>query len=150
MIEFLHVADFRIEVGEPIEVGETPAGVRRMIPILGGEVSGPLINGRVLAGGADFQLLRNDGVAELRACYGIECVSGSRIYIENAGLRHGSPEAMERLRRGEPVDPALIYFRTTPRFETADEAYRWLTRHIFIAAGVRRPGSVELKVYQVM
>jgi len=150
MIELLHVADLRVEVGEPIEVGQTPAGVRRVIPILGGAVSGPRLRGRVLAGGADFQILRNDGVTELHARYVVECESGARIYIENSGLRHGPADAMERLRRGEPVDPSLIYFRSAPRFETGDEAYRWLTRHLFIGDGVRRPDRVELTVYQVM
>ena len=150
MLELLHIADFTVEVGEPVEVGYTPAGVRRVIPILGGEVRGPRLRGRVLPGGADYQLLRNDGVTELHARYVLESETGSRIYIENSGLRHGSADAMERLGRGEPVDPSLIYFRFTPRFETADAAYLWLTRHIFVGEGVRHPNRVELAFYQVM
>jgi hypothetical protein len=149
MIELFHVADLTVVVGDPIEIGETPAGVRRVIPILGGEMSGPRIRGRVLSAGADFQILGNDGVTKLHARYVVECDNGSRIYIENTGLRHGPAEAMDRLRRGERVDPALIYFRTTARFETGDEAYRWLTRHIFVGAGARYPDRVELAIYQV-
>jgi len=67
--ELLHVADLSVEVGDPIETGEPAAGVRRMIPILGGTVAGPRLTGRILPGGADFQLSRNDGVTELEARY---------------------------------------------------------------------------------
>ena len=150
MIRLTHVADLSVVVGDPIDVGETPAGARRVIPILGGTVTGTGLNGQVMSGGADFQILRKDGVTELEARYIIVTESGSKIYVENKGLRHGPPELMERLRRGEPVDPALIYFRATPRFETGDEKYRWLTRHIFLCDGVRRPNRVELAFYQVM
>ena len=150
MIKLVHIADLSVIVGDPIETGETPAGVRRAIPILGGQVTGPKMKGHILSGGADFQILRRDGVTELEARYVIEAEGGAKIYVENKGLRHGPAAAMERLRRGEPVDPALIYFRATPRFETADEKYRWLTRHIFVGDGIRRPNRVELAFYQVM
>jgi hypothetical protein len=150
VIELAHAADLTVLVGQPIEIGETASGVRRVVPILGGEVSGPRIQGRILPAAADYQLIRADGVAELHARYVIETASGSRIYIENSGLRHGPAEAMERLRRGEAVDPGLIYFRTTAKFETGDEAFRWLARHIFVGAGVRHPDRVQISIYQVM
>lgn len=149
-IELRPVCDLVVRVGTPIEVGNTPAGLRRLIPIVGGEVTGLCLQGRILPGGADFQLIRPDGVTELHARYVVECRSGARIYIENSGLRHGPAEAMQRLIRGEEVDPAVIYFRTTPRFETGDESLSWLTRHIFTASGVRRPGQVELAIYQIL
>jgi len=149
MIDFVHVADLRILVGAPIEIGQTAMGLRRVIPILGGEALGPRLHGRVLGAGADFQIIRPDGVTELHARYVVETPDGTRLYIENSGLRHGPAEAMERLRRGEPVDPALIYFRTVPRFETAGESHLWLTRHIFVGDGVRHPDRVELAVYQI-
>ncbi len=150
MIEVEHVADLTVFVGEPIEVCETAAGFRRVIPITGGVARGPRLFGRILAGGADFQLLRPDGVAELHARYVLETAGGARIYVENTGLRHGPPEAMERLRRGEPVEPKLIYFRSTPRFETGDESHAWLRKHVFVADGVRRPDRVELAFYLVL
>ena len=146
MIKFLHVADFAVIVGDPIAIGEA----RRVIPILGGKVTGPLLQGHILPGGADFQILRKDGVTELEARYVIECEGGAKIYVENKGLRHGPADAMERMRRGEAVDPKLIYFKATPRFETGDEKYRWLTRYIFVCEGVRRSTRVELAVYQVL
>jgi hypothetical protein len=149
VIELAHAIDLSVLVGQPIEIGATTAGVRRVVPILGGEVSGPRLQGRVLPAGADYQLIRADGVAELHARYVIEATGGSRIYVENAGLRHGSVEAMERLRRGEAVDPALIYFRTTTKFETSDESLSWLERHVFVGAGVRHPDRVQISIYQV-
>ena len=149
MIHPVLIVNLNVFVGKPIEVGETPLGFRRLIPILGGEATGPRLRGQILAGGADFQLVRPDHTTELHARYVIEAADGARIYVENSGLRHGPTEAMEHLRHGEPVDPALIYFRTVPRFKTGDADWLWLTRHIFIAAGVRHPDRVELAIYQV-
>ncbi|MDE3165712.1 MAG: DUF3237 domain-containing protein [Acidobacteriota bacterium] len=149
MIQLVHVADLTVLVGGAIEIGRTPAGIRRVIPITGGEVTGPRLEGVVLPGGADFQLLRDDGTAELHARYVIRTTGGAHVYIENSGLRHGPPEAMERLRRGEAVDPSLVYFRSAPRFETSDGALGWLTRNLFVAEGVRHPERVELRVYLV-
>jgi hypothetical protein len=148
--QLLHLADLVVRVAQPIEIGETPAGIRRVIAIQSGEVSGPRLKGRVLAGGADFQLIRPDGVAELHARYVIELEGGKLVYVENSGIRHGPPEAMERLKRGEFVDPASIYFRTVPRFETAALDYLWLMRHVFVGAGARFPDRVELAVFQVI
>jgi hypothetical protein len=153
MLELTQIAELNVLVGTPVEVGKTAAGERRMVPILGGEVSGAQLNGRILAGSADYQLIRSDGVTELHARYVIETADGIRIYVENTGIRHGTPEAMERLRRGEPVDPALIYFRTTVTFEVEVSekaaAYAFLTRHIFVCAGVRHPDRVQITVYKV-
>ena len=149
MIQLSSVADLEILVGEPIEVCDTPSGFRRVIPIIGGAINGTRLAGRVLGGGADYQLLRSDGVTEVHAHYVLEC-DGARIYVQNTGLRHGPPDAMERLRRGEHVDPALIYFRSAPRFETSDPRYQWLTRHLFVASGTRFPDRVLLTIWQVL
>ena len=143
-----HVADLRIEVDAPVEIGQTVAGIRRMVPILGGAATGPRLSGAIRPGGADFQVLRPDGVTDLQARYVIETAEGL-VYIENTGVRHGSPEAMERLRQGAFVDPSEIYFRSTPRFETAVPALRWLTTRLFVAAAARFPDRVELSVYLV-
>ena len=143
-----HVADLTIDIGEAVEIGSTPLGTRRVIPILGGRATGPRLTGAVRPGGADFQVLRPDGVTELQARYVVATAEGL-VYVENSGIRHGSPEAMERLRRGELVDPSEIYFRTTPRFETAAESLRWLTTRLFVAAAARFPDRVELSVYVV-
>lgn len=145
----IHAFDIKAVVAAPLEVGDTPLGARRMIPILSGRVSGPRLSGRLLEGGVDYQLIRTDGLAEIHARYIIETDSGARVYVENTGMRHGPPEAMARLRRGEPVDPAIIYFRTVPRFETAAPEFGWLQRSIFICAGARFPQAVELRIFEV-
>ena len=113
-------------------------------------MNGPGLRGRILPVGADFQNIRHDGVAELQARYVIETHDKGRIYVNNTGLRHGPADAIEKLRCGEAVDPALIYFRTTPQFETAAESYLWLTKHLFTAEGARHPGHVTLSVYQIL
>jgi len=143
------VADLEAGVGEPVEIGRVGGNRRRVIPILGGDVRGPRIHGKVLAGGADYQIMRGDGVTELEARYVIRTDDGHLIYVENRGLRWGPPELMEQLRRGEPVDPALIYFRATPRFETAAPGYEWLMRNLFVCSGARFPDRVELRFFQV-
>ena len=144
--ELLHIADLTVQIAAPIEVSPS----RRVIGITGGEALGPRIRGAILPGGADFQLVRPDGVIELTARYVIRTESGSLIYVENSGLRHGPPDAMDRLRQGLEVDPRTIYFRTTPRFETAASEFQWLTKHIFVGTAARLPNGVELSFYQVL
>ena len=145
----VHVADLVVRIADPIEIGRISGNLRRVIPIAGGDVLGPRIRGRVLPGGADFQIMRADGVTDLEARYVIETEEGQLIYVENSGVRYGPPELMEKLRRGEAVDPALIYFRTTPRFETAAPGYEWLMRNLFLCSGARFPNRVEMRFFQV-
>ncbi|MCC6211159.1 MAG: DUF3237 domain-containing protein [Burkholderiales bacterium] len=141
----------KIEVTlEPVrDLGETPRGRRRVIGITGGSFSGPRLSGRVLPGGADWQLVRADGVACLDARYTLETADGALIYVNNKGYRHGPKEVVERLGRGEDVDPALYYMRATPWFETSAARYAWLNRTICVASGARRAQSVELDFYEV-
>jgi hypothetical protein len=134
----------RAEVGEPIALGLTPRGDRRMVPIVGGSFEGPSLCGRILPGGADWQVLRPDGVTELHAVYILETDSGARIQVTNRGLRHGPPDVMERLRAGQPVDASQYYFRATPEFETAAPELSWMNRAVFIVTGERHPASVVL------
>jgi hypothetical protein len=131
------------------ELGETPQGRRRIIGITGGRFSGERLSGRVLAGGADWQLIRPDGVADLDARYTLETSDGALIYVRNRGYRHGPADILKRLASGEAVDPGLYYMRTTPRFETGDERYAWLNRIICVATGARRRDAVELEVFEV-
>jgi hypothetical protein len=147
--ELIHVADLVVRIAAPVEIGRIAGNLRRMIPIAEGEVIGPKLFGRVVPGGADYQWLRSDGVSELEARYVIELREGGLIYVENRGVRFGPPELMEKIRRGEPVDPKLIYFRSTPRFETAVPGYEWLMRNLFICSGARHPDRVELRFFQV-
>lgn len=142
---------FRAEItlAEAQELGDTPLGRRRIIPITGGRFSGERLSGRVLPGGADWQVIRADGVADLDARYTLETSDGALIYVRNAGYRHGPAEVLKKLSAGESVDPALYYMRTTPRFETGDARYAWLNRIVCVATGARRPSAVELEVFEV-
>ena len=131
------------------ELGDSPLGRRRIIPITGGTFRGERLSGRVLPGGADWQVIRSDGVAELDARYTLETEDKALIYVRNFGYRHGPADVIKRLAAGEPVDPALYYMRTTPRFETGAERYQWLNHIICVATGARRKAAVELDVYEV-
>ena len=135
---------------EPImNLGHTPYGERRVIGIAGGSVSGAKLNGRVLPGGSDWQIIRADGAADIQARYTIESDTGARILVYSAGLRHGPPEVMAQLAKGDNVDPSLYYFRTVLRFETADPSVDWLNRILGLARGQREARAVRLDVYEV-
>ena len=138
-----------ITLAPPQELGESPLGRRRIIGITGGRFAGERLSGRVLPGGADWQVIRADGVADLDARYTLETSDGALIYVRNRGYRHGPKEVLDRLAAGQPVDPALYYMRTTPLFETGDVRYGWLNRMICVASGARRAAAVELEVYEV-
>ena len=138
-----------VDLAPIMDFGRTPYGGRRFIGILGGRVAGPRLNGRILPGGADWQVIRSDGAADLKARYTIETDTGAHVLVASDGLRHGPPEVMQKLSRGENVDPALYYFRTTMRFETADSSADWINRILAVARGRREPQSVRLDVYEV-
>jgi len=138
-----------VEVGDPRAFGKTPYGERRVIDILGGRVEGPKLNGRILPG-ADWQIICPDGTADLTARYGIETDAGARILVRSDGMRHGPPEVLAALARGEPVDPARYYFRTVLRFEASDPAVDWLNRIIAIGRGAREKNAVRLDVFEVL
>ncbi len=144
-----HCLDVSVQVAKPLEIGDVGTGERRIIAIDGGVISGPRLSGEVLPGGADFQIIRPNGFTILEARYPIRASDGALIYVENNGVRLGSPDAIAKLKRGEPVDPAQIYFRSVIRFETAAPHYRWMMESIFVCAGQRRPETVELSVYRL-
>ncbi len=141
--------DLEVEVSAPIEVGRTPAGLRRVIPITGGRFTGRDFNGKVLPGGADFQVIATDSLAILEARYVVETDAGDRIYVDNQAMRGGPPELIAKLARGEKVDPELIYFRCVPRFEASAPALQWMNEKLFIGTGARFPDRVSLSIFLV-
>ena len=143
--------EVRAEVADPMIIGEMPAGTRRIIDIIGGTATGPGIHGRILPGGADWQIIhREDGFTEVDARYTIQTDSGSYIYVQNNGIRHAPPEVMRRLNAGETVDQSEIYFRAVPKFETGDPELAWLMRSIFICTGERYPNGVIIRFYRLL
>jgi hypothetical protein len=144
--------EVRAEVADPIVVGELPTGqTRRIIDIIGGTVEGPRLKGRVLRGGADWQLIRrDDGFTDVDARYALETEDGAIVYVTNVGIRHAPPEVMRRLNAGEVVDQSDIYFRAVPKFETAAPELEWLMRSIFISTGERYPNGVIIRFWRVL
>ena len=149
MLRLQPLLNVEITLAAPQELGETPHGRRRIIGITGGSFRGERLSGRVLAGGADWQAIRGDGVADLDARYTLETVDGALIYVRNRGYRHGPADVLAKLSAGEEVDPSLYYMRTTPLFETGDARYAWLNRLICVASGARRKNSVSLEMFEV-
>jgi len=136
-------------VGPPMEVGDVAGGRRRIVPILGGTFEGPGMNGVVLPGGADWQLIQPDGLSALDTRYALQTDDGRIIYVQNAGIRDAPPDVMRKLLDGEAVDPALVYFRTVPRFETSAPELQWLARSVFVGVGERFPTHVLIRFWRV-
>jgi hypothetical protein len=137
------------DLADIVSLGHTPYGERRVVGILGGSVRGAKLTGRILPGGADWQIVRVDGATDIQARYTIEAEGGGKIMVQSNGLRHGPPDVIARLARGEAVDPSLYYFRTVVRFETADPQLGWLNRILALAHGQREANAVRLDVYEV-
>jgi len=147
-LEFAFAA--RVTVSAPLDLGDVGKGGRRIVPITGGEFSGPQLRGTVIPGGADWQVLRHDGVAELEARYTLRTDDGALIYVRNLALRHGPPAVIAALAAGEPVAPGSYYFRGATFFETGAARYAWLTKTIVVCTGERAPAGVHLKFYQLL
>jgi hypothetical protein len=129
--------------------GPGPLGQRQHIPILGGEVSGPRLQGRILPGGSDWALVRGDGASVIEAHYSIQASDGTLIYVHSRGLRVSSPEVLAQMRAGEAVDPDAVYFRATPSFEAPHGPHSWLNDYLFVATLERLPSGVRLQVFQL-
>lgn len=141
--------EIRAQVADPVDLGVLPHGRRRMVAITGGTFEGPALRGRILPGGADWQIVRADGVSELDSRYVLETEEGMHVAVRNVGIRHAPPDVMEKLLAGQPVDPRHVYFRTCPTFETAAPQLQWLTRSIFVGAGERYPSEVVVRFWRV-
>ena len=140
----------RVIVPQPQKIGVVPQGTRVIAPITGGTFEGPRLRGKVLPGGGDWLLTRSDGVLELDLRITLEANDGALIYMTSFGLRHGPPEVLAALARGESVDPSKYYFRTAPKFETSAPQYAFLNRLIAIASGDRRASGPIYTIEEVL
>ena len=147
--ELEHVCTLHVTLDPIREMGAGRAGARRIIPIVGGTVTGPRLNGRILNVGADWQTLFADGLAELDTRYAMETDDGATIEIVNYGYRHGPKEVLEAVARGEAVDPASYYMRTHARLETGDARYAWVNRTLIVGVGARNQSSVQVDLYAI-
>jgi hypothetical protein len=142
--------EVRAQVADPTVVGEVPSGTRRIIDITGGTFEGPRLRGTLMPGGADWQIIREDGFTEVDARYTLRTDDGHLIYVSNIGIRHAPPDVLRRLNAGEAVDQSQVYFRTVPRFEVASPELQWLMRSLFIATGERYPNGVLSRYRRVL
>ena len=143
---------YRLEavLGEPVDVGDVSAGRRRIVPWTGGTFSGPELNGKVVPGAsADWQIALADGTALGDIRYTLQTDSGALLYVQSRGVRHGSPEVLERLGRGEDVDASEYTFRTSTQIETASGELDWLNKGVFVSVGGRGPEGVVYETYLV-
>jgi hypothetical protein len=143
---------YRLEatVGDPQDVGEISAGHRRIVPLTGGTFSGPELRGTLLPGAsADWQIILPNGTALGDVRYTLETEPGDLLYVQSQSVRHGSPEVLERLGRGEDVDAGEYTFRGSANIETGAANLDWLNKGIFISVGGRQPGGVIYEVYLV-
>lgn len=145
----VYFADLTVEVGQPQVLSHGPRGTRRLVPITGGEARGNGWTARVLPGGTDFQLIVSETLSELDARYGLETDAGDLIYVQNHAVRSAPAEVMAKLLRGEPVDPAQVYFRCNPRFETSSPTLGWIAERMFVGVGVRHPAQVVMRFFNL-
>ena len=150
MIESELLFAITLDVDEPQDFGATPVGTRRVVVVTGGRFDGPNLSGTVRPGGADWLLLRADGSWQLDVRLTLLTDDGALIGMTYRGLRHGPPEVMERLNRGEAVDSSEYYFRVAPRFETASEKYAWLNGILAVGVGTRTPEGPSYQVYRIL
>ena len=141
----------RITLHAPYELGATPFGQRRVIPVSGGEFEGARLRGVVLPhAGSDWLLERGDGAFQQDARFALQTDDGAVILMTYRGVRHASPEVSARLARGEAVDPSEYYLRTAPFFETAAARYAWINQILAVGVGRRVPGGVAYDVFEVL
>jgi len=141
--------ELRAKVGAPMELGQVLHGRRRIIPIEGGTVKGPMLSGTVPVGGADWQIIQQDGFTELDTRYTFKTNQRALVYVQNPGIRTAPPDVMQKLLAGQTVDPALVYFRTQPKFETSAPDLQWLTRSVVVGVGERYPNEVVIRFFRI-
>ena len=150
MLQLEYLCALSVDVGDLVTMGPAPLGERRVVNILGGTFEGPQMRGEVLGGGADWQIARNDGVLELDARYTLKEARGGLVQVTSQGYRHGPPEVMARLGRGEAVDPNDYFFRSVMRFETGAPELAWLNKTIAVATAERKARRVELTAWRLL
>ena len=139
-----------VVVAAPQKIGAVPHGTRAIADVESGAFEGARLRGTVLPGGGDWTLLRADGVLELDLRLTLQTSDGALIHMQSFGLRHGPPDVLAALARGEAVDASRYYFRTAPRFETSAPEYAFLNRLVAIAVGDRRPRGPIYSIYEIV
>ena len=146
-----HLFDISITLHPIHEIGATPAGGRRVIPVSGGEFSGERLKGAILPhAGSDLLLARADGSFQQDVRMTLRTDDGAFILMTYRGVRHGSPEVNQRIARGEQVPPSDYYLRIAPFFETASPQYAWLNTIVSVGVGERLADGARYQVYEIL
>ena len=133
------------------ELGMTPAGERRVVPVSGGRFEGERLAGEVLPhGGSDLLLTRADGSFQQDVRLTLRTRDGALILMTYRGVRHAAPEVSNRIARGEAVARSEYYLRIAPFFETASPIYAWLNQIVAVGIGERRPGGAAYDVFEIL
>ena len=143
---------YRLEatLGQPLDLGDTTQGHRRIAPLTGGSFTGPELRGKLLPGAsADWQTAMADGTTFGDIRYTLQTEGGDMLYVQSRSIRHGSAEVLARLARGENVDPGEYTFRTSTRIEAAASHLDWLNKGVFVSVGGRQPAGVVYETYLV-
>jgi hypothetical protein len=143
---------YRLEaaVGEPVDLGDTGHGRRRIVPLTGGTFRGPSLAGKLLPGAsADWQTVLPDGTAFGDIRYTLQTDADEVLYVQSRGVRHGSADILARLASGEDVDPSEYTFRTSTQIETTAAELQWLNKGVFIGVGERQASGVVYETYLV-
>lgn len=147
--QLTYMGRFSVDLTAPIwELGASnDAGKRRIIPITGGRVDGPLVKGEILNNGADWQVVTQDGVAVIDTRYLLKMDDGEYVYLQTRGMRYGPAGVMAEVAQGKPVDPSKYYFRLYMNFETSSKKYAWLNRAMAVGYAMRLGNAVVYDAY---
>lgn len=141
--------EVQLWLGDASVIENTVLGGRGFRPVLRGDITGPLLQGKVQPyTGGDYPLLRRDGVAAFDARYLLQATDGTTILLKNRGFRHGSKEVMDRLASGQEAE-GDYYMRLSPEFEAPEGPHDWLTKHVFVGTGIRKPEYAIHRYYVV-
>ncbi len=146
-----HLFTISIELHPILDLGATPAGQRRIVPVSGGRFTGERLRGEILShAGSDLLLTRSDGAFQQDVRLALQTHDGALILMTYRGIRHSSAEVANRIARGESVSPQDYYLRTAPFFETAAPAYTWLNRIVTVGVGERRPNGAAYDIFEIL
>jgi hypothetical protein len=140
----------RLDVRKLLIVGSTPGVYRRIGVVPGGAFEGEQLSGDVLDGGSDWQSVRSDGSTALDVRLVLRTKDQALITMTYKGVRHGPADVVDRIEKGEVVDPSSYYFRINPLFETAAPEYSWINRIVAIGVGHRQADGPIYSIFEVL